>query len=286
MNGAGLPLARFQVWMQAVLVHPDGVDAGLRSRAARRIVPRAEPGAVVRAHGALAPVERLRIYASMYPLRTVEALRSDYPALASLLGEERFGALVADYVAANPSTSFTLARLGDRLPAFVAAWGPARGRGLRADVARLERAAAAVFDATDVELLDTATLAGALASEGESLRLAVAPAFALLAVRPGAVAVLDAVLDGTTPRAAAGRGLAQVAFYRRDFTVLRRALDPVPGRLLAALASGLPLGAALARASRGAKRPPAREVATWLAEWSALGAFARAGAGPGPRDAR
>ncbi len=266
MNAAGLPLARFQEWMQAVVVHRGGADAGLRSRTARRIVPPAEVGGVVRAHGALTPVERLRIYASMYPLRTVEALRSDYPALATLLGEERLGAFVAEYVATHPSTSFTLARLGDRLPAFAAAWGPARGRRLRADVARLERAAAAVFDAADVELLDVSTLASALASEGESLRLVAAPAFALLAVRPGAVAVLDAFLEDASLPASAGRGLAHVALFRRDFAVLRRALDPVPGRLLAALVSGFPLGEALARAARGGRRLPARAVSGWLAE--------------------
>ncbi len=284
MTAPGLPLARFQEWMQAVVVHPGGADAGLRSRAARRHVRPSRVGAVVRAHGALAPVERLRIYASMYPLRTVEALRSDYPALPSLLGEDRFGALVSEYVAAHPSKSFTLARLGDRLPSFVASWGPMRGRGLRADVARLERAAAAVFDANDVALLDAPALAAALASEGESLRLVAATAFALLSVRPGAVAVLDAVLDGTPPPTRVGRGRTHVAYYRRDFTGLRRALDPVPGRLLAALVSGFPLDEALARATRGGRRPPARVVAGWLAEWSALGAFARAGA-PGPRAA-
>ncbi|MHB8799249.1 MAG: HvfC/BufC family peptide modification chaperone, partial [Thermoanaerobaculia bacterium] len=282
MNAAGLPLARFQEWMQAVIVHPGGADAGLGSRAARRIVPPAEVGAVVRALGPLNAVDRLRIYASMYPLRTVEALRSDYPALAALLGEERFGALVQEYVAAHPSTSFTLARLGDRLPAFAAMWGPVPGRRLRADVARLERAAATVFDAADVELLDAPALVAALASEGDSLRFAAAPAFAVLAVRPGAVAALDAFLDGTPAPASAGRGLAHVAFYRRDFAVLRRALDPVPGRLLAALVSGLPLGEALVRATRGDRRPPARVVAGWLAEWSVLGAFARGGGGPGP----
>ena len=286
MRAAGLPLARFQEWMQAVIVHPGGADAGLRSRAARRNLPPSRVGAVVRAHGALSPVERLRIYASMYPLRTIEALRSDYPALATLLGERRFGALVADYVARHPSTSFTLARLGDRLPSFVATWGPRRGRGLRADVARLERAAAVVFDATEVELLDASALAGALAAEGESLRLVAAPAFALLSVRPGAVAVLDAVLDGSPPPTRAGRGRTHVCYSRRDFTVLRRALDPVPGRLLGALVSGFPLGEALARATRGDRRPPAPVVAGWLAEWSALGAFARAGVAPGPGAAR
>ncbi len=280
MTAAGLPLARFQAWMQTVIVHPGGVDAGLRSPSARQLLPPSRLGAVVRAHGALSPVERLGIYASMYPLRTVEALRSDYPALAKLLGEKRFGAFVREYVAAHPSTSFTLARLGDRLPSFVAAWGPMRGRGLREDVARLEKAAAAVFDAADVALLGAPALAEALESEGESLRLVAAPAFAILTVRPGAVAALDAVLEDSPAPTSAGRGIVHVAFYRRDFTVLRRTLDPVPGRLLAALVAGFPLGEALARAA--SPRPPAQIVAGWLAEWSALGAFARAGVAPGP----
>lgn len=116
-----------------------------------------------------------------------DALRSDYPALAELLGERGFAKLVADYVAVHPSRSFTLARLGDHLPEFLAGWGSPRRRGLRTDVARLERAGAQVFDAEETAPLDADALQALPAADWPKLRLRPAAAFRLVRVRPGAL---------------------------------------------------------------------------------------------------
>ena len=277
------PLAGFQEWMHAVLVHPGGAAAGLRSERAARHLDPGRVAEVVKPCGALDAVARLGIYASMYPLRTVEALRSDYPALAALLGERRFARLVRDYVAAHPSTSYTLARLGDAFPAFVEGWGGRRGRALRAGVARLERAAAAVFDAEEAPRLGAAEVAASLAAAGGAVRFAAAPAFALVRVPPGAVAVLDAFLEEAALPASAGRGSVRVAFYRRGFTVLRRTLGPLPARLLEALAAGAPLDDALAAAASKGRRPSPEEVAAWVPEWVSLGSFSRVEAAPAAR---
>jgi hypothetical protein len=284
VNAAPLPLASFQEWMQAVIVHPDGVEAGLRSGDARRHVDPAHVAGVVRPHGALDATARLGIYASMYPLRTVEALRSDYPALAALLGERDFARLVRDYVAALPSTSYTLARLGDALPAFVATWGSRRGRSLRAGVARLERAAAAVFDAEETTRPGADALAAAISVSGGAARFVAAPAFALVRVPCGAIDVLDAFLEGSTLPTSAGRGTARVAFYRREFTVLRRTLEPLAARLLEALVAGVPLDEAIAAATGKGRRPSAEEVAAWIPEWVSLGFFSRVEAAPAGGD--
>ena len=275
MSGAALPLAAFQEWMQAVIVHPGGADAGLRSDEAARLLDPARLSDVVRERGALDAGARLRIYASMYPLRTAEALRADYSALAGLLGGRAFARLVCDYVAEHPSTSYTLARLGDALPAFVAGHGSRRGRRLRADVARCERAATAVFDAPEEPRLAPEPFAEAAAREGADVRLVPASAFAIVRVCPGALSALDAALEGGAFPRAAGRGTVFVAWYRRDFAVLRRTLDPLPGRLLEALAAGTPLSEAVVRAARGGRRPAPETVGGWLAEWIGLGLFTR-----------
>lgn len=276
MNAASpLRLGPFQEWMQAVLVHPGGADAGLASEPARRLLDPGRVGEVVVGRGALDAAARLRIYASMYPLRTVEALRADYPALAGLLGERAFARLVRDYVAEHPSTSYTLARLGDALPAFVAGHGNRRGRRLRAGVARCERAASAVFDAPEEPRLAPEPFAEAAARAGADVRLVPASAFAILRVCPGAVSALDAALEGEPFPQAAGRGSVFVAWYRRDFAVLRRTLDPLPGRLLEALAAGTTLSEAVVLAARGGRRPAPETVGGWLAEWIGLGLFTR-----------
>ena len=275
MTAPPLPLATFQSWMQAVLVHPHGAQAALRAPEARRFVAPEDVPTVVREHGGLDAAQRLQIYAGMYPLRMHDALRSDYPALAELLGERAFEKLVADYVAVHPSRSFTLARLGDRLPEFLAGWGSPRRRGLRTDVARLERAGAQVFDAEETVPMDAEAVRGVPAADWLHARLRPAAAFRLVRVRPGAVDVLDAVLEGNPVPERAGRGRVEVACYRRDFVVLRRTMGPFDGNLLASLASGEPVGSALDRAAKSFPGgfPSGEILSGWFAEWTRLGFF-------------
>lgn len=275
MSALPLPLAAFQSWMQAVLVHPDGARVALGAPEACRFVAPEDASSVVRERGGLDAAERLQIYAGMYPLRMRDALRSDYPALAELLGERGFEKLVADYVAAHPSRSFTLARLGDHLPEFLSGWGSPRRRGLRADVALLERAAAQVFDAKETVPLDAEALRSVPAAAWPNVRLRPAAAFRLVKVRPGAVDVLDAVLEGNPVPERAGRGRVEVAYYRKDFVVLRRTMGPFDGSLLASLAAGETVGSALERAGKSfpGGLPSGEVLSGWFAEWTRLGFF-------------
>ena len=77
-----------------------------------------------------------------------------------------------------------------------------------------------------------------------------------------------------------GRGSVDIVFYRRDFTVLRRTLDPLPARLLEALAAEAPLDEAIVAATRKGRRPSPEEVAAWIPEWVSLGVFSRVEAAP------
>lgn len=275
MSALPLPLAQFQSWMQAVLVHPDGTRLALEAPESRRFVAPEDASTVVRDRGGLDAAQRLQIYAGMYPVRMRDALRSDYPALAELLGERRFGELVADYVAVHPSRSFTLARLGDHLPEFLASWGSPRRRGLRTDVARLEQAGAQVFDAEETAPMDAQALQALPAGDWPNVQLRPAATFRLVRVRPGAVDVLDAVLEGSPVPARAGHGRVEVAYYRRNFVVLRRTMGPFDGHLLASLAAGETVGSALERAGKvfpGAS-PSTEILSGWFAEWTRLGLF-------------
>ena len=285
MSALPLPLAPFQSWMQAVLVHPDGARVALGAPEARRFVAPEDVSSVVRERGGLDAAERLQIYAGMYPLRMRDALRSDYPALAELLGERGFEELVTDYVAAHPSRSFTLARLGDHLPEFLLGWGSPRRRGLRADVARLEQAGARVFDAEEATPMDRSVLQAIPAADWPNVRLRPSAAFRLVKVRPGSVDVLDAVLEGNPVPERAGRGRVEVAYYRKEFVVLRRTMGSSEGSLLASLAAGETVGSALERACMAFPGgfPSGEVLSGWFAEWTRLGFFSaieRAGEEP------
>src|SRR5579862_7702349 len=114
-------LDQIQRWMQAVITHPDGVEAGIDSDAARtevdvtsdRVEEMIEPSQ--RRTG----IERLEVYANAYYARLLECLREEFPALLHAVGEEVFDGLTFGYLQAYPSTSYTLAELSGRFPRFL-----------------------------------------------------------------------------------------------------------------------------------------------------------------------
>ena len=89
----------------------------------------------------------------MYPLRMYDALAADYPGLEHFLGE-RFRDFVVAYTAAHPSKGYTLNRLGDRVPAFLAQQRRFSPRSFLVDLARLELALTEAFDEREAPPLD------------------------------------------------------------------------------------------------------------------------------------
>jgi hypothetical protein len=132
----------------------------------------------IRPAPALAPADRIAIYSGMYLSRIVDALREDFPKLAGVLGAEPFADLVRECVTGHPSTEPSIRHVGSALPGFVADRGP----GWLADLARLEWARLEVFDAPDAVALTPAALLDVPAADWPSLRFAVVPAFARVAV--------------------------------------------------------------------------------------------------------
>ena len=113
----------------------------------------------------LSGFQRLEIYARQYWFRLLDCLYDDYPALRVLLGEMRFHKLCRDYLAAHPSTSWTLRNLGSQLSAFIT---EPKAR----DVARVEWAQTLAFDEPQKKTLHIDDLLGA---DPSALRLGLQP---------------------------------------------------------------------------------------------------------------
>ena len=67
----------------------------------------------------LQPVDRLEIYNKQYWYRVLDSMLEDFPGLNAILGNEKFDVLVTAYLVANPSTTYSLRDLGDKLAAFI-----------------------------------------------------------------------------------------------------------------------------------------------------------------------
>ncbi len=119
------------------------------------------------------PLAGLAVYRNAYRARLAGALRVNYPVLAQLLGDEGFRSIADAYARSHPSRSPSIRWHGADLARFLAP-GP------RADLARMEWALGAAFDAADAAPLDAAFLRTVPVYEWQALRVALHPSVAVL----------------------------------------------------------------------------------------------------------
>lgn len=103
--------------------------------------------------GKVSAEQRLSIYYDAYRLRLLEALDSNYPVLHGWIGDDEFERLGLAYLAAHPSTHFSIRYFGHELAGFLAAGESYRDKPFLSEMARFEWAMAEAFDAPDSALV-------------------------------------------------------------------------------------------------------------------------------------
>ena len=91
--------------------------------------------------------ERLGIYAMAYRLRLFEVFGGDFEAVHTLIGDDAFGLLCRDYLAAHPPSHYSIRWAGQHFPAFVEAREPERS--LVTEMAAFEWALGLALDVVD-----------------------------------------------------------------------------------------------------------------------------------------
>ena len=255
-------LEKLQRWMQGYIVGPGtSKEADLA-------------GGWVLPSKTLSGLDRLDIYRDMYVPRMEEALAIDYPALKHFLGAEEFKRLVTQYVEIYPSRSYTLNRLGDHLPEFVATSGDLPRKDFCVDLARLEYALTIVFDANETPPLTPDAVHAVPNGAWETARLKPIEAFRLLAFDHPVSRYVGAVdEENLFPRLA--RKKTWVVAYRCNYQVHRMDLAEPAYELLSALASGRTLGDAIMAVLTRKWRPAVKQsqLFEWFRDWMAEGLF-------------
>ena len=260
-----LTLEKVQRWMLACIIGPRTSEEAMSFEAARGWVLPSKT---------LSAIQRLDIYRDMYLPRMEEALAIDYPALKHFLGGQEFMRLVKRYVDVYPSRSYTLNRLGDHLPEFVATLTDLPKKEFCVDLARLELALSVIFDANETPPLTPDAVRAVPEEAWESARLRPIEAFHLLAFDYPASKYMGAV-DGEnrSPRIAAKK--TWVVAYRRNCQVHRMDLREPAYEMLSALASGRTLGEAIMSVLTRKWRPAVKQsqLFEWFRDWMAEGVF-------------
>jgi hypothetical protein len=284
-------LARVQRWMQAVISHPGGVEAGVESDAAQEhlSLPHEAIEQIISPSERMSGAERLAIYAHAYFARLLECMRAVFPFTAKTLGEEAFDDLALGYLERYPSRSYTLDRLGAEFSRFLEETRPdlddegqptERWPDFLIELAGLEWAIGEVFDGPGVEgrdLLAAEDLRTIPAESWPQARLVTAPCLKLLALRFPLNDFYTALRNDESPEIPEPAETC-LALSRRDYVVRRHALDRSQFELLGALAAGEPIGVAIERAARVSPEgieALAAKLERWFREWTAAGFFVR-----------
>jgi hypothetical protein len=254
-------LARTQRWMQAFILAPGTDEEALAAPQVEAEISKPDAVAMVQPSVTLTAVERVAIYRDMYLTRLGEALETDYPGVLHYLGPEDFDTLVARYLDAYPSRSYTLNRLGDHLPAFLE-----RPKFVQ-ELARLELALTQVFDAEESPVLTLEAIAAVPPEAWQKARLRPIAALQLLSFAYPVSEYLGGV-DGENPLPKIRKRQTWVAAYRKNFNVHRLDLKRAAFELLSALVAGTPVGEAVAQS-----RTSEKQLFAWFREWTAEGLF-------------
>jgi hypothetical protein len=259
--------------MQAVIEQPGAAEDAVASPAARAELDPEEIASVILPSKTLSAVERIGVYQGMYLARMTEALGNDFPAVAHFLGDEAFSDLVARYVAAHPSRSYTLNRLGDHFPAFVRASRGIRRKAFVADLARLELLVTEVFDAPESPVWPAEEIARVPEEAWPNAVLVPSAALRVAEFAYPVNAYLQSVKVENHDHPATDRKATWMAVYRKSYEVWRLDLSRPAHAFLAALVQGRPFGRAVAQASRGLQGSAGDRIFRWLRDWVAEGMF-------------
>lgn len=293
MNDCLRDAARLQRWMQAVIMHPEGVSQGVDSTEARHHVDISidQLEDLICRSERLTSRERLSIYGNAYYARLLECLRSVFPQFAKAVGDDAFDELGVGYLQSYPSRSYTLDALGANFPDYLQETRPDRDAesGQREawpdfliELATLEWAIHQVFDGPGDERQPAWSFESVrhdVASRWPNVQLLPSPSLRLLSFR---FPVND---HYTSLRQATGEHdrptvpdpePTWLAITRRDYVVRRHPLRHSQFALLSQILSGEKLGRAIAEAAAveaGLLDHFSRNLQEWFCTWMVAGFF-------------
>lgn len=216
--------------------------------------------------------QRLGIYTDAYLLRLDEALRSNYPKLHLLLGDEDFLTLTRRYLVAHPSQCPSIRPFGDQLAGFLAQAPDYAGLPILSELARFEWALGCAFDAADAPTAGLAELDGLADEDWPDLRPSFQPSLRFLAQEWNTVPVWQALDTAQAPPAPEHGSKQGWAIWRQDLQPHYRSLAQDEATLLLALLNGQAFGTACEQltpwhpATNEAPLRAAGLLGTWLNE--------------------
>jgi len=201
-----MQLREWQQQLQHAIVHGGGAQLPLR-------------------HGAIARERQLAIYQNAYVLRLAEALRSNYPALHQLLGDDDFDLLARRYLAASPSSTASIRWFGNQLADFMLREEPFALCPAMSDLARFEWALRHTVDAGDADRVTFEYMQQLSADLWGTLTFDLHPSLTMLQLAWNAPAIWKALISDQEPPAPKSETRMWFVYRDNDLVTQWRSAD-------------------------------------------------------------
>lgn len=186
--------------------------------------------------------KRFDVYRNNVAVSLTEALRTAFPIVRKLLGDQNFDAISGVYLRQHPPKSPLLMFYGEDMPQFLASFPPVQKWGYLPDVARLELALRRAYHAEDAGPIDPGALQAIAPDALVATRVALAPAACVIRSPWPVHGIWQFNMQDGAP---------QPANRAEDVLVARPGFDPAiyllpmgGGAFVDALSAGEPIGVA------------------------------------------
>lgn len=196
------------------------------------------------ADNGLAPEARLQIYRNIVFNNLTAALRTDFPVVLKLVGEEFFLGAAARYIRTHPSRSGNLQDYGAAFPGFLAAMPEAAGVPYLADVARLEWARQEAYLAAEAMPASITDFALIAEDERTALRFDLHPSARLVSSRYPVLDIWMFCQQESPEHLRLSDEAQAVMVWREGVQVAMQVVSAECGRFVASLLAGQLLAAA------------------------------------------
>jgi uncharacterized protein (UPF0276 family) len=214
------------------------------------------------------PAEKqLGVYVNAYRWRLFDVVAEDYPVLKTYIGDEKFDALINDFISAVTPQHFNVARYAKLLPAYQQTH--ATHDAFSGELCVLETAVTQLADAEETEALTPEHLAGMTPETLMESHLTPRKALQLFAFEYPVNAYYKAVKEETQLPAITQQP-SFLAVFRHEDVVWRMDLEEQEYQLLSALFSGSTVGEALGALDESA----ASNISEYFSRWMRNGMLA------------
>ena len=167
------------------------------------------------------------IYIQAYQGRMRQALASNFPVLHRAMGDDDFAQLAQAYCTAHPSTHRSIRWLGDSLLPYLEAHPAQLAHPALLDIARMDWAMRAAFDAASTPCLELQDLGQMAAGDWPMLRLLTVPSVQVLGLQWGVESLWHALHENAQAQTAEPLPAPHaMVIWRQQLECRWRSLDP------------------------------------------------------------